>query len=244
MIKSKDIIRPNGIAVDQDGMIYVTDASSHALLKFDKFGTLLHKTGSNGNQSGQFNCPIEVAVVNDELVYVVDGLNHRIQVFDKNLKYCRKFGSYGSKLGELDRPSDLAYSNKSGVLFICDSNNHRIQVFKLDGKPLLEFSDAGHKILSSEKKSFFPFRRPVVQVEMEELKQPWNISLDKTETFLLVADNELGPNLVFTTQGTYVSSFSSKGSGRDQLQSVTCIAVDSDGYIYACDSRNNKIIVY
>ena len=54
-IKSKDIIRPNGIAVDQDGMIYVTDDSSHSLLKFDKFGTLLHKTGSNGNQSGQFN---------------------------------------------------------------------------------------------------------------------------------------------------------------------------------------------
>ena len=182
--------------------------------------------------------------MNDELVYVVDGLNHRIQVFDKNLKFCQKFESYGSKLGELDHPSDLAYSNKSGVLFICDSNNHRIQVFGLNGKPLLQFSDAGHKILSSEKKSFFPFKWPVVQVEMEKLIRPWNISLDKTETFLLVADNELGCILVFTTQGTYVSSFSSKGSGRDQLQFITRIAVDSDGYIYACDSRNNKIIVH
>ena len=56
--------------------------------------------------------------------------------------------------------------------------------------------------------------------------------LDKTETFLLVADNEAGHILVFTTQGKYVSSFSSKGSGRDQLQFILCIAVDSDGYIY------------
>ena len=233
-IKSEDIIRPNGIAVDQDGMMYVTDASSHSLLKFDKCGTLLRKTGSKGNQSGQFNFPTEVLVVNSELIYVADCNNHRIQVFDKNLKFCRKFGSYGSKLGELDCPTDLAYSKNNGFLFITDSNNHRIQVFKLDGKPVKEFSDAGNRVLSPEKKS------SNVHVEMEKLKEPWVISLDKTETFLLVADNELGHILVFTAQGTYVSSFSSKGSGRG----ITRITVDSDGYIYACDSRNNKIIVY
>ena len=243
-IKSKDIICPNGIAVDQDGMMYVTDASSHSLLKFDKCGTLLHKTGSKGNQSGQFDRPGEVVVVKYEFLYVADCFNHRIQVFDKNLKFCERFGKYGSKLGEFDCPTDLAYSNKSEVLFICDSNNHRIQIFMLNGKPLLEFSDAGSRVLSPEKKSFLSFGRPVVQVEIEKLIQPWVISLDKTETFLFVADKKLGHIVVFTTQGMYVSSFSSKGSGRDQLQSVTRIAVDSDGYIYACDSRNNKIIVY
>ena len=231
-IKSKDLISPNGIAVDQDGMIYVTDASSHSILKFDKCGTLLQKTGSNGKQSGQFDIPGEVVVVNNEFLYVADCNNHRIQVFDTNLKFCEKFGKYGSKLGELDCPADLAYSKKSEVLFICDSNNHRIQVFGLDGKPLLEFSDASSRVLSSEKKSLFKLGRPVVQVEIEKLIQPWNISLDKTETFLLVADNELGHILVFTTQGKYVSSFSSKGSGRNQLQIISRVAVDSDGYVY------------
>ena len=151
-IKSKDITCPNGIAVDQDGMMYVTDACYNTLSKLDKHGTLLQKTGFKGNQSGQFNYPCKVVVVNDKFLYIADCNNHRIQIFDKNLKFRQKFGSYGSKLGELNCPTDLAYSNKSEVLFVCDSNNHRIQIFMLDGKPLLEFSDG---LLSSEIKSFF-----------------------------------------------------------------------------------------
>ena len=62
--------------------------------------------------------------------------------------------------------------------------------------------------------------------------KPWTISLDKTETFLLVADNEAGHILVFTAQGMYVSSFSPKGSGRDQLQFISCIYPVMDTYMF------------
>lgn len=55
---------------------------------------------------------------------------------------------------------------------------------------------------------------------------------------------EGGHILVFTTMGKYVSSFSSKGIGRAQLDSPSRVAMDSDGYVYVCDSKNSKIVVF
>ena len=226
IVKCKEIIIPNGIAVDKDDVIYVTDAGSNSLLKFDKCGNLMRQTGCLGVKSGQFFCPAEVAVVNEEFLYVSDSGNHRIQVFDKNLNFHHEFGTYGSKLGEFNWPGDLVYSKMNRELFIADSKNHRIQVFRLDGIPIREFGGAG----------FFSGRAKLIC--------PLNICLDKTEKFLLIADIEEGRILVFTTQGKYVSSFSSKGTGKAQLQQPTRVAMDSDGYVYVCDGKNNKIIVF
>ena len=225
-IKCSDIIYPNGLAVDKDGMIYITDICSNSLLKFDPQGILLLKTGCTGSQPGQFDVVCEIAIVNDELLYVSDNGNHRIQVFDKNLTFLFKFGRHGSNLGEFDGPGDLAYSTIDKELFIADSNNHRIQVFTCDGKPVRVFGGAG--LFTGKAK----------------LIKPFNICFDKSEKFLLIADIEGGRILVFTTMGKYVSSFSSKGSGMAQLDSPSRVAMDSDGYVYVCDSENNKIVVF
>ena len=225
-INYSDINYPNGLAVDKDGMIYITDRYSNTLLKMDQQGILLLKTGCTGSQPGQFNTVGEIAIVDDELLYVTDYGNHRIQVFDKNLKFCYKFGRYSSNLGEFDGPGDLAYSTNNKELFIADSKNHCIQVCMRDGKPVRVFGVAGQ----------FTGKAKLIE--------PLNICLDKNEKFLLITDMEGGHILVFTIMGNYVSSFSSKGSGRAQLDRPTCVAMDSDGYVYVCDSKNSKIVVF
>ena len=225
-VNCPDVRYPNGLAVDKDGIIYVTDAISNALMKIDQKGILVQKIGSTGNKPGQFDSAGEITIVNDELIYVSDYGNHRIQVFDKNLAFCHHFGSYGSKFGEFNCPGDLAYSKTTKELFIADSKNHRIQAFTLDGKPVREFGGAG----------LFSGRAKLIA--------PLNICLDKSEKFLFIADVEEGRILVYTTMGKYVSSFSSKGNGRGQLQRPTRVAMDSDGYVYICDKGNNKIVVF
>ena len=211
----------------KDGMMYVTDLVSDALLKIDQAGNLVQKTGCTGNKPGQFDLPCEITIVNEELIFVADNKNNRIQVFDKNLAFRYKFGTYGSKLGEFNGPGDVAYSKTSNELFIADSHNHRIQVFTLDGKPVREFGGAG----------FFTDK-------VKKLIAPLNICLDKTEKFILIADIEEGRILVFTTIGKYVISFSSKGSGSEQLQCPTRVTMDSEGYVYVCDNKNDKIVVF
>ena len=112
-------------------------------------------------------------------------------------------------MGESNGLGDLAYSKKNRKLFIADTKNHRIQVLRLGGIPIRELVGPG----------FFSGRVKLIE-------PTFNICLDKNgKVSLLIADIEEGRILVFTTQGRYVSSFSSKGTEKAQLQQPTQIAI-------------------
>ena len=46
---------------------------------------------------------------------------------------------------------------------------------------------------------------------------------------------------VFTTQGGYLTSFGTKGSGPQQFQWPHGITVDKSGLVYVCDYGNNRV---
>ena len=49
---------------------------------------------------------------------------------------------------------------------------------------------------------------------------------------------------VFTSDGQFVRSFGSKGSGTGQFSSPHGLAFDSSGHLYVCDYDNKRIVVY
>ena len=49
---------------------------------------------------------------------------------------------------------------------------------------------------------------------------------------------------VFQTSGEFVHSFGTEGSGRGELNSPYGLAVDKDGFVFVCDSNNNRIQVF
>ena len=53
---------PNGICVDEDGNIYVTDLESHRLSKFNS-GKLVKTVGGKGGRTGQFDWPWGIALM-------------------------------------------------------------------------------------------------------------------------------------------------------------------------------------
>lgn len=97
--------KPFGIAVDQQGRIYVLDQGNHRVEVFDARGTFLGKWGSlcalagsedlpagtgcqdpdgDGPQEpgdGQFFFPKGIAITADGVIYIADSDNHRVQVF-------------------------------------------------------------------------------------------------------------------------------------------------------------------
>ena len=53
-------LNPRGVAVDEDGNIYVTDVESHWLSKFNSDGKTLKTIVGEGGRTGQFEWPYEL----------------------------------------------------------------------------------------------------------------------------------------------------------------------------------------
>ncbi len=63
---------PMGIAVDNEGNVYVADARNQRVQKFTPQGEFLVTYGTPGTGPGQFEKPVDVAVDADGAVYVSD----------------------------------------------------------------------------------------------------------------------------------------------------------------------------
>ncbi|OGD72514.1 MAG: hypothetical protein A2Y64_03200 [Candidatus Coatesbacteria bacterium RBG_13_66_14] len=72
--------RPAGIAC-AEGLLFVADATLHALKIFDTEGGFLDSFGFFGDRLGTFTNPLGV-FAGDLRLYVADSLNHRVQHFD------------------------------------------------------------------------------------------------------------------------------------------------------------------
>jgi tripartite motif-containing protein 71 len=148
---------PCGVAVDEEGRVFVCDRSNHRVQVFSKDGAFVRKVGTQGSEDGQFKAPVGVAVdeehvfvadcdndrvqvftkpgvhvrtiggVDEEHVYVGDFNNHRVQVFRKNGEFVRVLGQRGTGDGEFRNPTGVAVYGR--CLYVGDCSNHRVQVF-------------------------------------------------------------------------------------------------------------------
>ena len=109
---------PNGLAVDEDGFIYVTDThtalgGNSRVQKFDHRGRFVLAFGEHGTAPGQFAGRVGPR---SPTAGSVGGLNPE--------------GPYG-----------IAVGPKSGNLYVADTDNGRIQVFDRQGRFLRLFGD-------------------------------------------------------------------------------------------------------
>ena len=214
-------LKPWGVAVDEDSNIYVTDVESHRLSKFNSDGKLVKSVGGVGGRTGQFSLPLGIALSQNNKLFVCDSYNHRIQVFDTNLKFVLCFGKAGSGEGEMSCPIDLTF-DPAGSVYVADSDNHRVQVFSQNGTYLRTFGVRGSG--------------------PGELADPVGIHVDHDHVYVA----EWGNNRIsiFLTSGAFITSFGRRGRGEGELQYPYGITTDQDGFLYVCDSSNNRIQVF
>jgi len=140
-------IKPAGLAVDQDGNLYVADSGNNRIQKFDRDGRFLAEVGGTGTADGQFSEPWSVAVDTQGNVYVADTWNHRIQKFDKDLKYLTQWGKPALDLKnpqpyDFWGPRDVAV-DAEGNVWVTDTGNSRVLKFDSNGKHLATLGTPG-----------------------------------------------------------------------------------------------------
>jgi len=126
-----------GVAVDSDGSILITERDGFRLIKLDAQGNHLWTVGEAGvwgddnEHFGAYWGGVEgsPAVDANHKVYVADSPNDKIKIYNGDGTYFNSFGSYGQGNEEFNYPTFVAISPFNGDIFVADHWNHRVQVF-------------------------------------------------------------------------------------------------------------------
>jgi sugar lactone lactonase YvrE len=119
-----------GVALDDDGNIYVVDSGNARVQVFGSDKQLLGYWGTLGGLPGQFRNPTGITLDDSRNVYVVDAGNARIQKFSHSGRFITAWGSYGPADGQLLSPTGIA-ADGLGNLYVADGP--RVQKFSSSG---------------------------------------------------------------------------------------------------------------
>jgi len=91
-IRNGEFAFPLGVAVNEQGDIFVADWDNHRIQVFDENRKFLFTFGSRGEAPGFFRQPWGITVVKGSgEIIVTDYENHRIQVFNSNATFLRSY---------------------------------------------------------------------------------------------------------------------------------------------------------
>jgi len=280
-IANLGLLQPRGIALSNDGTLYIADSGNHRVLHITAEGDLLQEWGAGGDFSsetgmdvGYFNQPWGVAVDEDGFVYVADTWNHRIQKFTAEGRFVTSWGFFSNELTDpygMWGPRDIVL-DQDGYLLVSDTGNKRISIFDTDGQFIGQIGEAG--FLSGQ------FDEPVGLAispitgdlyvadtwnqRMQRLAHvgsgqytpllTWDIdgwygqSLDNKPYIAVdkydrvyVADPEGARVLVFSANGDILGYLGDPAPGFDGFGLVSGLAVDDQGGLWVSDGRKNRI---
>lgn len=220
---------PWGIAVGQDGSVYVTDTWNHRVQKFTAEGDFITMWGYFGaaeNPDG-FWGPRGIIVDAENRVYIADTGNKRIAVFDSNGNFLTQFGEVGFELGQLDEPVGLAMG-LNGEIYVSDTWNQRIQVFMPDSDKITynainSWDVVGWFGQSLENKPFLA-----------------------TDNFgnVYTTDPEGFRILGFQPDGQFIMGWGDYSPGSDGFGLPADLAFDSNNGVWVSDAGNSMLLHY
>lgn len=145
---------PAGVAIDERGGLWVTDADRARILKLSPKGELVDELGEEGTAEGELTGPRDLDVAPDGTLAIADAENHRVQVWSSDGSVLATWGAEASEddesrflpsgrgPGEFFRPLGVAFDAQKRV-WVADTNNHRVQRLSIDGGFELELGKEG-----------------------------------------------------------------------------------------------------
>lgn len=111
-----------GLAVGEDGLVYLADFGLNEIHVMDPNGTILRSWG--------VQLPNDLAVKDGKVAVAAA---YGIGVFDTNGKLINQFGSRGGHEEQVDLPHGIAWG-QDGNIYVADTQNKRIKAYRPDGR--------------------------------------------------------------------------------------------------------------
>ena len=123
--------RPQSLAIDEQGLLWVADSCNHRIQVIDWRETKPRSVaifGKQGTGLGEFQYPYGMILTKDGKIMVSEFGNHRVQRLDRDGNAIGSWGRAGNRPGELNQPWSAAVDSKNRY-YVVDSGNNRIQRF-------------------------------------------------------------------------------------------------------------------
>jgi len=213
---------PVGVAVADDGTVYVSDALARAVHVFD---TGLNFRGSLGGPQ-LFAHPTSIALSADGArLAVCDTVSHAVYVIDaRRGDVLMMLGgeARSGREGEFHTPYAVAFDDQ-GYLYVSDYLNFRIQVFDPAGDLELAFGKIGD--------------RP------GDLNRPRGIAVDSTAGVIFEVDGAFQLVQMFNLDGEILMWFGGPGKGPGGFDLPSGIARRGD-LLAVADTLNSRVQVF
>lgn len=257
-------VEPRGVAVDDDGNVYVSDYWHQWVQKFGPDGTLSARWGiGRGSEPGTLNFPGGIAVDNARAyLYIANREQHVVD------RWNLADGSFSARLVPARRPGtlpawprDVAVDEATGRIYVADTSNGRFIVLSESGETVATVSTYGEpaqplgmptSVSVDEGGNVYVGDWKHSLVDVYDTDGNWIRSFPTAErpTGLDVAGGVvriLGWRIgEYATDGTPIRHWGSRGrDAADQFEKpYVGIAADGDGNVYIGDSKNHRVKVF
>ncbi|GIV97888.1 MAG: hypothetical protein KatS3mg057_2545 [Herpetosiphonaceae bacterium] len=238
---------PSGVAVDQQGNIYISNTWLARIDKFSPTGEHLgswgegatdfgggrRATSTGGTREGNEAAPLGffgprgLAIDSEGNVYIADTGNKRIVVTDTDGNFRYQWGTAGAAPGQFNEPTSVAVG-PDGRVYVADSWNGRVQVFErgIDGRIVPT------PVMTIDIRGWAPntYYDPALAVGPGGL--------------LAVTVPERHEVRLFNREGQMLLAWGGQGADDASLDFPSGIAFSPDGLLYVAEKGNLRVSVF
>lgn len=231
-----------GIAIDGDGLVYLTYMVQHQVAVYRETGELVREFGREGAGPGEFRQPGGIVVTPEGELLIADQCNHRVQRLKRTGEFVAEWGGHGVEPGQFDGlgtkgsrfggPHFIA-RDRRGRLFTTEGIQGRVQIFDAAGSPLGAW---GNKEDGPGGFGAYQFGG------LEQTVGPIGIAIDEHDrVFVSSLNNRVQ---CFDTGGRFLFGIESTGLEGGELLHPHGMAFDRAGRLYICDAGNQRIVLF
>lgn len=256
---SQLLSRPNGIAVEKNGNIYLTDQENDRVLVFDKKGQFLFKFGKKGSNKGEFKAPMGIAISPSNQVFVTDRVQNKVLIFSSTGKFVKEF-KVKIPLTPTVKNNQLYLTTYQGITIFDLKGKQQNKLGKkgrgknefdfpngiaVDKDGTMYIADSNNiriQALDAKGKSLWTVGEPPKDSKDRSRRfgLPVSIAIDENN-LLYVVDAFPGSILVYSKKGEELAELGEYGTEEGQLNHPAQIIYAGNRVFYIADKYNDRV---